>query len=82
MTLSVLPAVVAETIEQGVDGARRRGLSRRALVFLPLWLLMLSVASWRAFFELWLRPFHWEKTEHGLTQRGEADAGDQCNFSG
>jgi hypothetical protein len=43
---------------------------------------MLSVASWRAFFELWLRPFHWEKTEHGLTQRGEADAGDQCNFSG
>ncbi|CAJ0870366.1 glycosyltransferase XagB [freshwater sediment metagenome] len=63
-------------------GARRRGLSRRALVFLPLWLLMLSVASWRAFFELWLRPFHWEKTEHGLTQRGEADAGDQCNFSG
>ncbi|MGJ0506688.1 MAG: glycosyltransferase [Methylocystis sp.] len=52
-------------------GARRRGLSRqrRALAYLPLWLLMLSFASWRALFELWRRPFHWEKTEHGLTAR-------------
>jgi hypothetical protein len=46
---------------------------RGALVYLPLWLLMLSVASWRAFMELWLKPFYWEKTEHGLTLRGEAN---------
>jgi glycosyltransferase XagB len=32
---------------------------------------MLSLAAWRACFELWRRPFHWEKTEHGLTARGE-----------
>lgn len=57
-------------------GARRRGLTayRGALVFLPLWLLMLTIACWRAFFQLWRRPFHWEKTEHGLTMRGEPDA--------
>jgi hypothetical protein len=56
-------------------GAERRGLRRHrgALVYLPLWLLMLSVASWRAFMELWLKPFYWEKTEHGLTLRGEAN---------
>jgi len=53
-------------------GMRRRRLAarRRALLYLPLWLLMLSIAAWRAFFELWSRPFHWEKTEHGLTARG------------
>jgi len=56
-------------------GMKRRKLSshRAALPWLPLWLLMLSIACWRAFFELWRKPFHWEKTEHGLTTRGHAD---------
>jgi len=43
-----------------------------ALFFTPLWLLMLSLAAWRALIELWRRPFHWEKTEHGLTLREPA----------
>lgn len=57
-------------------GARRRGLvvRRGALLRLPLWLLMLSLASWRALFELWRRPFFWDKTEHGLTLRGAPEA--------
>lgn len=57
-------------------GAERRGLRRhrRALLYLPLWLLMLSAASWRAFVELWLKPYYWEKTEHGLTRRGDSGA--------
>lgn len=58
-------------------GAPKRGFSRRALMFLPFWLLMLSLASWRAFYELWRRPFHWEKTAHGLTQRGDAASGEE-----
>ncbi len=54
---------------------RRRLLAhRRALLYLPLWLFMLSIACWRAFVELWLKPFHWEKTEHGLTLRGALEA--------
>jgi cellulose synthase/poly-beta-1,6-N-acetylglucosamine synthase-like glycosyltransferase len=55
------------------------GMSRRRLtaywpplLLLPAWMLMLSLAAWRALFELWRRPFHWEKTEHGLTRRGLA----------
>ncbi|WP_442754483.1 glycosyltransferase family 2 protein [Methylocystis sp. JAN1] len=53
-------------------GMRRRKLETHwpALLGAPLWLLMLSVACWRAVFELWRKPFHWEKTEHGLTMRG------------
>ena len=53
-------------------GMKRRGLPRLwpSLLFMPLWLMMLSFAAWRALYELWRRPFHWEKTEHGLTVRG------------
>ncbi len=59
-------------------GARRRRLAARSRVtlLLPLWLLMLSLASWRALFQLWRRPFHWEKTEHGLSPR-EAQSGEE-----
>jgi cellulose synthase/poly-beta-1,6-N-acetylglucosamine synthase-like glycosyltransferase len=35
-----------------------------ALLASPLWSLMLALAAWRALRELWLRPYHWEKTEH------------------
>lgn len=57
-------------------GMRRGGLTRfrRALIYLPMWLAMLSIAAWRAVYELWRRPFHWEKTEHGLTLRSLPDA--------
>ncbi|MFO1102569.1 MAG: glycosyltransferase [Methylocystis sp.] len=57
-------------------GMRRRNLTRfrPALIYLPLWLAMLSLAAWRAIYELWRRPFHWEKTEHGLTTRGGVEA--------
>lgn len=52
-------------------GVRRRKLVRhwRMLLFLPAWLAMLTFAAWRAFYELWMRPFHWEKTEHGFAHR-------------
>jgi hypothetical protein len=68
----VAVAGLASLVAPLLIGARRRGLSvcLGALPYLPLWLSMLSLACWRAFFELWLRPFHWEKTEHGLTPRG------------
>ena len=58
-----------------IVGMRRRNMTALApaLLYTPLWLLMLSLSAWRALFELWRRPFHWEKTEHGLTMRGVPD---------
>ena len=52
-------------------GIRRRKLGSHwpKLALLPLWLAMLTFAAWRALFELWMRPFHWEKTEHGFSRR-------------
>lgn len=61
-------------------GAQRRGFDTRALVFLPLWMLMLSLSSWRALVQLWRRPFHWEKTTHGLTRRGPPGSGEEPLF--
>lgn len=40
-----------------------------ALFFAPAWMLMLTLAAWRALRDLWMRPFHWEKTEHGCAER-------------
>lgn len=52
-------------------GMRRRSLDRRRrfIVLLPLWLTMLTIAAWRAAYELWRDPFHWDKTEHGQSAR-------------
>lgn len=54
------------------------GMSRRKLWHLLPWLLaspayfiLGSYASWRGLFELCTRPFHWQKTRHGVS-RGRA----------
>lgn len=51
------------------------GLSRRRLlpsagylVLLPFYWLLLSLAAWRAVFQLVWSPYRWEKTEHGLAR--------------
>ncbi len=52
---------------------RRFDLIKYALLVAPYWAMM-SYAGWRAFFQLFTRPFHWEKTRHGLdTSSGTTD---------
>jgi glycosyltransferase XagB len=55
------------TVVLGVIGLNRRGLLRHAwvLVLTPPYWLLLSLAAWRAVFQLLLDPQRWEKTEHG-----------------
>jgi cellulose synthase/poly-beta-1,6-N-acetylglucosamine synthase-like glycosyltransferase len=54
----------------GLIGLSRRGLLHHAwvLVLTPLYWLCLSVAAWRALYQLLRDPYRWEKTEHGLAQ--------------
>jgi cellulose synthase/poly-beta-1,6-N-acetylglucosamine synthase-like glycosyltransferase len=51
-------------------GLKRRGLLANAWVLLltPLHWLLLSLAAWRAFYQLVVAPYAWEKTEHGLAK--------------
>jgi glycosyltransferase XagB len=51
------------------------GLSRRrllgcawALMLVPVYWILLSIAAWRALFQLVRDPYRWEKTEHGLAR--------------
>ncbi len=39
------------------------------LALLPLYYCLHTLAAWTALFELFRRPFHWHKTEHGLASR-------------
>lgn len=51
-------------------GLARRGLlgCAWALVLIPIYWVMLSIAAWRALFQLVSDPYRWEKTEHGLAK--------------
>jgi hypothetical protein len=39
-----------------------------ALVAIPLYWLLLSLAAWRALGQFLFAPYKWEKTEHGLAR--------------
>jgi hypothetical protein len=49
------------------------GLGRRrywdvipAMLIVPAYWVLMSVAGWKGFLQLFTKPFYWEKTEHGL----------------
>jgi cellulose synthase/poly-beta-1,6-N-acetylglucosamine synthase-like glycosyltransferase len=54
----------------GFIGLWRRKLLRCAwaLLLIPIYWLMLSLAAWRALYKLARDPHGWEKTEHGLAR--------------
>jgi glycosyltransferase XagB len=54
----------------GYIGLSRRGLARTSwvLLLIPLHWLLLSLAAWRAVWQLIWAPQLWEKTEHGLAR--------------
>jgi cellulose synthase/poly-beta-1,6-N-acetylglucosamine synthase-like glycosyltransferase len=58
------------TMALDLVGLRRRGLLAHAwvLVLTPLHWFLLSLAAWRALFQLISDPQRWEKTEHGLAK--------------
>jgi hypothetical protein len=57
-------------------GLMRRGLLANAwvLVLTPVHWLLLSLAAWRAFYQLVVAPYVWEKTEHGLAKNSRCAA--------
>jgi hypothetical protein len=51
-----------------VAGALRRGYHPlvKYLLLIPLYWALMSVAAWKALYQLIFRPSYWEKTAHGL----------------
>jgi cellulose synthase/poly-beta-1,6-N-acetylglucosamine synthase-like glycosyltransferase len=64
----------ATSVVIGTAGLFRRGLSTHAWVLLlvPVHWLLLSLAAWRALYQLIRDPYLWEKTEHGLARTSRA----------
>jgi cellulose synthase/poly-beta-1,6-N-acetylglucosamine synthase-like glycosyltransferase len=84
VALAVLAGLYASTVVIGYLssaflgwlGLLRRGLldSAWVLVLTPLHWLLLSLAAWRALYQLVFAPYVWEKTEHGLAKSSQLNA--------
>ena len=60
----------AAAILLGWIGVRKRGLSdlSRALKWMPVYWLLISLAAYRALWHFVRQPFFWEKTEHSVSR--------------
>ena len=61
---------LSASIAIGLIGLTRRGRLRDGWILLltPIYWLCLSIATWRALWQLLREPYHWEKTEHGISR--------------
>jgi len=57
-------AIVLVTLD-----VKNRQYLRRWVIWVPLYWLLISAAGWRALFQLFHKPFLWEKTRHGLVSK-------------
>ena len=66
--IAIILGVVA-TVAIGLIGLARRGRLRDGWILLltPIFWGCLSIATWRALWQLLHDPYRWDKTEHGLT---------------
>lgn len=67
MHVTALAAGYLSTIVVGLMGLARRNQLRSGwvLALTPIYWALLSVAAWRALYQLFAEPYRWEKTEHG-----------------
>ncbi len=68
--LAAIAGGVGSTVVTGLMGLARRGRLRSGWVLAatPFYWSLLSIAAWRALWQLWTDPYRWEKTEHGLAK--------------
>jgi glycosyltransferase XagB len=61
----------------------RRGQLRQGwiLALTPVYWACLSMAAWRALYQLLTEPYRWEKTEHGLSRQIRSNAAIQTPAS-
>ena len=79
----VFLAGIAAAVLPAVLGARRRGIAPLLpwLALLPLYYCLMCVAAWQGLAELFWRPFHWQKTAHGMA-RGRGRVLDDADANG
>ncbi len=65
-----LVAGYGAAIVLGVVSLRARGVADLLpqILLIPVYWLCISVAAWRALYQLVTNPFYWEKTQHGISK--------------
>ena len=68
--LATIAAGYLATVIIGLIGLAKRNLLSEAWILLltPIYWICLSIAAWRALYQLLTEPYRWEKTEHGLAR--------------
>lgn len=71
------------SIAAGMAAVSARGLFPLfgQTLMMPLYWLLISAAAYKALWQLLTRPFHWEKTEHGLSRMMESRLPDEAGKS-
>ncbi|HEY0220457.1 MAG TPA: glycosyltransferase family 2 protein, partial [Afipia sp.] len=74
--VAAITAGYLSTVVIGLIGLARRKLLHEAwiLVLTPIYWICLSIAAWRALYQLLTDPYRWEKTEHGLAHHSRLAA--------
>lgn len=74
--VAAIAAGYLSTVVVGLIGLARRGLLHESwiLVLTPIYWICLSIAAWRALYQLMTDPYRWEKTEHGLSRHSRLAA--------
>ena len=69
LNLMVLVSGYAATMIAGRRGLRRLGITGWLIPIatMPAYWLLMSAAAWLALWQFIVAPFHWNKTEHGLS---------------
>jgi cellulose synthase/poly-beta-1,6-N-acetylglucosamine synthase-like glycosyltransferase len=72
--LTAISAGYFATVTVGLMGLARRRQMRHAWILLlaPLYWGLLSIAAWRALWQLLREPHRWEKTQHAVSPRSKA----------
>ena len=75
--VAVLVLGCASALTTTLVGMKRRGLPGlwRVLPLIPAYWLMMSLAAWRALFQLLVAPQRWEKTAHGFARTSRRKRG-------
>lgn len=70
LNLLILLAGYGVTMWAGMRALRRSGIAGWVLPILsmPVYWLLMSVAAWYGLWQFAVAPFHWNKTEHGLSR--------------
>jgi hypothetical protein len=70
---ATIAAGFVSTIVVGLMSLARRGQLRQGwiLALTPIYWACLSIAAWRALYQLLSEPYKWEKTEHGLSPQSD-----------